>query len=163
MVKQKKNPPLPRDVYICKAVETVWPSGEWVGGVTERELSPVGAEGSLPSRLAGSGSRSVTLIGGTKYDQADIYDCVRDSQAEELIVGDGMGAEKWIAKAFDGVTVIAPDKDRYGKLARKVNVEQVLSYAPTSPVILVGEGERVKTARSWLARANWGREVVELP
>ena len=109
---------------------------------------------------------SLTIIGGTKYDEDALLAFVRNIPDETSIyVGDGRGAEAWVchtAPDWISVTKIAVDHDVYGKNARKVNVEAVLCHDPTSPLLLVGSGERVKQAEAWLKRANWGREVIRI-
>jgi hypothetical protein len=175
-------------------LETTFPSGEWVVEVVadppprrdgqpspERE-SVAGVEDS-PSRSSARGrpnageqgegvedviapGPSLTIIGGTKYDEDALDENLSwyDGSCEWLIVGDGRGAEKHaIASWMRRVIHVHPRHDVYGKSARKVNVEAVLSYDPSSPLLLVGSGERVKQAEAWLKRANWPREVHRIP
>jgi hypothetical protein len=119
----------------------------------------LGEEGVEPAGL-GSPPPSLTIIGGTKYDEDELNEYL-DGLHEEtgLIVGDGRGAEVKAVDIWGSARIVQVDPDVYGKNARKVNVEQVLSYDPSSPLLLVGSGERVKQAEAWLKRANWPREV----
>jgi hypothetical protein len=183
-----KLPILSREVYVQRQVERAWPSGEWMDNELDRLGTP-GQGAALPGegiqaddghldRSAGSipapsppsitsaerVTQSVTIIGGTKYDE-DAFRQYLDNLPEVtgLIVGEGRGGESKAVEIWGSARFVPLDKDRYGKLARKVNVEQVLSYDVSSPVVLVGNGERVKQARDWLKRANWDREVIELP
>ena len=155
-------------------METAFPSGEWGEELTEED-GPQGTAGrgetvedseycaplgkSIEPQSS-SVSPSLTIIGGTKYDEDELF-LFLSSCDEHYVVGAGRGAESEIAKTYmEGeFTVVPLEPDVYGKNARKVNVEQVLSWDPTSPLLLVGSGERVKQAEAWLKRANWPREV----
>ena len=155
-----------------RALERAFPTGEWVsesalpqGRADSREGVPV---------LANAGTLaapSLTIIGGTKYDEDELekrlHDLVCVANIPLLVAGDGRGAERFALQmgVLWGIRTnpIPVDPDRYGKLARKVNVEQVLSHDLTSPVLLVGGGERVKQAKAWLERMKLPREVIELP
>jgi hypothetical protein len=107
---------------------------------------------------------SISIIGGTKYDEDALANHIEGlPQGTWIVVGDGRGAEKRATELAQLNVHLPPRPDVYGKSARKVNVEQVLSWDPTSPVLLVGNGERVKQAEAWLKRANWGREVHRIP
>jgi hypothetical protein len=125
-----------------------------------------GDEG-VPDGSRDSASSSLTIIGGTKYDEDGLEHHLLHSDATHLIVGAGRGAEayaiQWWADLNGDVSYVSLEPDVYGKSARKVNVEQVLSYDPSSPLLLVGSGERVKQAEAWLKRANWPREVHRIP
>ena len=149
-------------------LSSVFRGGHWVDEDLGRSLvgqKPNAGQGpeNYEQTLYLTGSY-LTVIGGQKYDEP-LFDNYLKALDEEIsfVVGGGRGAETWVTKNDHNVLKIDPDPDRYGKNARKVNVEQVLSFAPTSPLLLVGEGERVKQAKAWLKRANWGREVIELP
>ena len=116
--------PLSREAYTQRSIERTWPSGEWVEleGPSDGEAEPdVGSQlGSRPS--------SITVIGGTKYDEDALAYWLSQNDVD-IITGVGRGAES----SLENVTRIEP-----GDLPRKVNVEQVLSYDLTSPVLLVG-------------------------
>jgi len=155
---------LSREEYTLRSIERAFPSGEWVEKSSldpERGSAPMedrGPEGLPPL--------SITIIGGTKYDEDALESYLLHSDATHLIVGAGQGAEAdaytWWDDLNGDITKIVPNPDVYGKNARKVNVEAVLSHDPTSPLLLVGSGERVKQAEAWLKRANWGREVIRI-
>lgn len=106
---------------------------------------------------------TLTVIGGTKYDEDALASHIRNlPPSTTVITGVGRGAEAFTAQLETNCFVVEKRDDLYGKKATTMNVEQVLSLDPTSPLLLVGTGERVKKAKEWLKRANWGREVIEL-
>lgn len=158
---------LSREEYTLRSIERAFPSGEWVevgvGGGDKRGLTTAHeSSGSEAPSLSGpaGGSRpqnppSITIIGGTKYDEDALAYWLYQNDGYEIVTGAGRGVEA----ALEGVIRIDLETDVYGKNARKVNVEAVLCHDPTSPLLLVGSGERVKQAEAWLKRANWGREV----
>lgn len=170
------RPIIPRDEYITTSIERAWPEGEWVNDQGQNgEAHDLAPESPSGLKKVAEDSESphpiLTIIGGTKYDEGRLESFLSNMDERlTLVAGDGRGAEPWCLKWWAVVQFepwgqthkISSDPDRFGKSARKVNVEQVLSYSPQSPVLLVGEGERVKQARAWLKRAKWGREVIEI-
>lgn len=159
------RPPMSREAYTQRAIERAFPTGHWVEDAQDTEEDhAVEAEEATDAPM----TTYVTLIGGTKYDEAELERYVRELPPDVvLITGGARGAEKRAVELAEELGLehheLPPDKERYGKRAAAVNVEQVLCRALRSPVVLVGNGERTKAARSWLARANWGREVGNLP
>ena len=160
-----RRQPLSREEYNLSSLERAFPAGNWVD-------PPQDGGGGVPAPENGSGGRTeasenyITVIGSQKYEQDGFGDelAYAIEELKTIVVGDGRGAESHIVKTFfDGVVHIPVNPDRYGKSARKVNVEEVLCYAIDSPLLLVGNGERVKQARAWLERTKSQREVVELP
>jgi hypothetical protein len=150
-----RKPARSSEQYILDSLPRVFKGGEWVSA-PEKNGSPVPAEDSTSSRY-------ITVIGGQKYDERGLAEYLAYfMDPEVIVVGAGRGVESDLGKK-DFATVIPVDQDRYGKSARKVNVEEVLCYQIDSPLLLVGDGERVKQARAWLKRTNSRREVVELP
>ena len=148
-----RRQPVSREEYTLSSLERTFPTGHWVQQAAD-STAPENYEQPL----------YVTVIGGQKYDKKLVHRRMPISDYNtKIVVGAGRGVESDLPKEYQDVVVVPVDQDRYGKNARKVNVEQVLSFAPTSPLLLVGNGERVKAARAWLKRANWGREVIELP
>ena len=168
----RKTPTVSREEYTMRALEKAFPTGEWVQEVREAPaVSRANGEGTMGDGRHDSPA-SLTIIGGTKYDEDNLEGFLSNLPEEtQVIVGAGRGSETWAAEWWrevqfephNSVTKIAPDPDRYGKSARKVNVEQVLSHDLSSPVLLVGTGERVKQAKEWLKRTLSKREVIELP
>ena len=163
-----KKPLRTKERYILDSLLSVFQGGHWVDDVPVQEILEEPENGSGDLTGAYLTSSYLTVIGGQKYDRDEFRLAVaRAAQLihlpVKLVVGEGRGIESSVAKEDpQGTVVITCDPDRFGKNARKVNVEQVLSFAPSSPLLLVGNGERVKAARAWLKRANWGREVIEL-
>lgn len=146
--------PRSRERYTLDSLASVFKGGAWVD---DRPISEIDPEEKVTS------SAYITVVGGTKYEKTTISRYIAQAEAT-VVVGAGRGVESDIAKdPGSDVIVLQPDVERYGKNARKVNVEQVLSFAPDSPLLLVGTGERVKQAHQWLNRARWPREVIELP
>lgn len=164
------RPPVARDAYVAHTTERTFPGGEWVEVQPEGEAEVAEAPGRDPE---GSGfesrtplSTALTIIGSTKTPE-DVAQFVLEHSPSSVILGrlpSGRGAESDIAKLLKQLDVnvheVEHDPDLFGKT--DVNVEQVMSYDLTSPVLLVGSGTRVKQARSFLDRANWRREVIEL-
>ncbi len=146
-----KQPTVSRSEYTVRNIERAFPSGEWVE-------EPAG--GPSPAREGLDSPPALTVIGGTKYDEAALglffghFFASYDPQVE-IITGAGKGVEA----SIEATTRIPNDPH----LGRKVNVEQVLCVDLDSPVLIVGSGERVKQAKSWLARTMSKREVIELP
>jgi hypothetical protein len=158
------RPLVNREVYTLQTTEQVFPGGEWVEEAP-RETAPAPIapveEGVAPP------SSNLTIIGDTKKHLEDVLEYVYHHTPDRVIVGrlpSGRGAESTVAAYLLAheveVVYVDHDPDLYGK--SDVNVEQVMSYDLTSPVLLVGNGTRVKTAKSWLARAEWDREVITL-
>ena len=177
MLKTRKRPVRPvvsRENYALQQIEQAFPGGEWVDGAQEEEAEVVEVPGCDPG---GSGFEShtplsVALIGGPKYNERSVQEYLAALPTDTTVyVGAGRGVEADLAKA-EGlsvqVEVVDLEPDRFGKLARKLNVPQVLCVDISSPVVLVGAGERVKHARSWLKTVDGlrnpenRREVVEL-
>lgn len=167
MFKKHFRPVVPREEYICRSIESAWPTGEWVE--EDRSVGP----GQTGSGLSAEGvpcpgdedahTPSLTIIGGTKYDEDALKEHLRNLPPHTTVItGVGRGAEAFTAQVETNCFVVEKREDLYGKKATSLNVEQVLSLDPTSPLLLVGTGERVKQAKSWLARAKWGREVIEI-
>lgn len=175
-----------REAYTQRNLERAFPTGEWAEEspqATESAGSPTGSSSGRPERQPhttgdspGVESRpadtpsTLTIVGNGK-DLEPVYDEIGRRRPDRVILGrtsSGRGAESEIAKMLEAcgwqgeVVEVETDPDVFGK-ASGVNVEQVMSYDLTSPVLLVGTGSRVKQARSWLGRARWGREVVTLP
>jgi hypothetical protein len=167
-----------KERYILDSLVSIFKGGHWVEDSVESLVSPSQDEtpkdggGGVPGLENGSGdridpipmgSRYVTVIGGQKYDKDELanwfFDRYGPSPDVEIVTGAGRGVEASITRAQR----IELDPDRYGKSARKVNVEEVLCYAIDSPLLLVGNGERVKQARAWLERTKSRREVTEVP
>jgi hypothetical protein len=160
----KFKPVVPREQYTLTAVRRAFPSGEWVQDRGEIVPPSLGLAGESSEITEPPSAQAVlTIIGGTKYDEDALAVFAREHKTTCFIVGGGRGAESVLAKEAWDVEVIAPDPDRYGKSARKVNVEQVLCVDLDSPLLLVGSGERVKQAKDWLKRTRSKREVIELP
>jgi hypothetical protein len=161
----KFRPTVSKEQYTLNAVQRAWPSGEWVTSV-ELVASEKGESPAMQHEGGVNGGdeapSSLTIIGGTKYDEDLLSQHVFGDSADTLIVGVGRGAEAFVLEKM-GAECIPLDPDRYGKSARKVNVEQVLCADPDSPLLLVGSGERVKQAKDWLRRTRSKREVIELP
>lgn len=164
--------PVDREAYTQRSLERAFPSGEWVEDLpprptsTERQPHTTGRDPGVESGPAGN---NLTVIGSAK-DLEPVYDEIGRRRPDKVILGrlkSGRGAESEIAKMLEGcgfsgeVVEVETDPDLYGKA--DVNVDLVMSYDLTSPVLLVGNNARVKKARSWLGRAEWGREIVELP
>ncbi len=154
------RPPVARDVYVAHTTERTFPGDEWVEVHPEGEAEVVEAPGCEPGTLEGSSPSSLSLIGDTK-DLEVATKFVLELAPETVIVGrlpSGRGTESKIAAHLEeaGINVTYVDS------APAVNVEAVMSYDLTSPVLLVGSGTRVKQAKSWLGRANWNREVHAL-
>ena len=178
MFKKHFRPVVPREEYICRSIESAWPSGEWVedspDGEDEGGAGTESVKGGQPEvraarespptdPMAPGRSPSLTIIGGTKYDEDALASHIRSlPPSTTVITGVGRGAEAFTAQLETNCFVVEKRDDLYGKKATTMNVEQVLSLDPTSPLLLVGTGERVKKAKEWLKRANWGREVHEL-
>jgi len=160
-----KKPLRTKERYILDSLLSVFQGGHWVDDVPVQEILEEPENGSQDVTEAYLTSSYLTVIGGQKYDkQAVAEHLAYFLEPEVIIVGGGRGVESDLLANEHMETIhVQVDPDRFGKNARKVNVEQVLSFAPTSPLLLVGNGERVKQARAWLKRANWGREVIELP
>jgi hypothetical protein len=173
-----RRPIRTKERYILDSLVSIFKGGHWVEDSVESLVSPSQGEtpknggGGVPGLENGYGDRTetagnyLTVVGSQKYEQGGFEDelvCAID-ELKTVVVGDGRGAESHVVKTFfDGVVQIPVDPDRYGKSARKVNVEEVLCYAIDSPLLLVGNGERVKQARAWLERTKSRREVTELP
>lgn len=161
MRKQKIfRPVVAREVYTRQAIESAWPSGDWVEETPEVEAEVVEVPGRDPG---GTGfesqtplSNNLTIIGDLK-DLTTALLLVGELSPDQVIVGrlpSGRGAESKISKALEGdQEVVHVDSPL---------VEAVMSHDIASPVLLLGNGTRVKEARSWLGRANWNREVHEL-
>ena len=125
---------------------------------------PDRGDGDAPPALENYGQALyVTVIGGQKYDPDAFCDATARFLLRPFVVGCGRGIESDLAKSDGDTVVVQVDPDLFGKNARKVNVEQVLCFAPDSPLLLVGDGTRVKQARAWLDRTKSKREVIELP
>lgn len=174
------RPVLSREGYALQSIESAFPSGDWVE-VEALQESPVapGRQVAPGSREAQAGEDGVlegsipkppilTVIGDTN-ELEDVGAFVESAQYESVIVGrlpSGRGAESKIAAHLEqldiDVVYIDADKEQFGKDANDVNVEQVLTHDITSPVLLLGNGARVKQAKSWLERAKWPREVHTL-
>lgn len=148
-----------KERYTLQGVEAAFPGGEWV-----EDSPPRGDAVKEGVPVAGEPAPSLTVIGGTKYDADALTEYLSALPEQATVyVGAGRGVESDLAKSGDPrVHLVDLDPDRFGKLARKVNVPDVLIQDIHSTVVLVGSGERVKTAQGWLSRARWGREVVEL-
>lgn len=171
MFKNRPRQVLSREEYTLRQLERAFSSGEWLDNPassaetslpTSRDSEVAqgnGGEEAVPGDSRDKRRPSLTIIGGTKYDEDALAYFLSQNPDTEIVTGAGRGVES----SLEGVTRIELSPDLFGKSARKVNVEAVLSHDPTSPLLLVGDGERVKQARAWLKRANWPREVVELP
>lgn len=167
------RPLISREDYTLRQLKQVFPEGEWVDEqVREKEAEVAEAPGCDPGgrgfESLPSPSNDLTVIGDMK-DLEPVYDAVGRLRPDRVILGrlpSARGAEANISKmlaacGWQGEVVhVDHDPDVFGKA--DCNVEQVLSYDLTSPVLLVGNGTRVKQARSWLKRAEWGREVIEV-
>lgn len=176
-VKQKKarTRPKTREEYTLEQLAKHFPDGEWVTP-QEGEAEVVDALGRDPS---GTGFESptplsVAVIGGTKYDAASLLGYMRElPKGTTVYVGAGRGVESDLVKNSHELplqfVLVDVDEERFGKHARKVNVPEVLIQDLASPIILVGSGERVKQAQSWLKMVEGQRDeanrrkVVELP
>lgn len=164
------HPLVPREEIVAQTLERTFPDGQWVEDAPpvdplEGEAEVVEAPGCEPGTLEGSSPSSLSLIGSTK-DSAALVNALHEHVPPNgsVILGrlpSGRGAESEAAKVAEeqGFPVIYVDAE---KGFENVNVEAVLSYDLTSPVLLLGNGTRVKQARSWLGRAEWGREVYTL-
>lgn len=171
MLKRPKTvrPAVSREEYLLRNMMRAFPGGEWVDSEPEDE-APSEAHDLENSAEAGCDSPplppSVALIGGPKYDEQSVQAYLETLPPDTIVyVGAGRGVEADLCRAEDlpvSVQVLQLEPERFGKKARDVNVEQVLIQDLSSPVVLVGAGTRVKQAREWLGRAEWGREVVEL-
>lgn len=155
----------------ARHLKSAFPSGYWVEDHEgEAEVAEVpgcepggsGFESRTPPHLTVIGSSSTTPV------QRDMLESkLRDLSSDTVVVtGGARGAEHaavLLARQLGlEVREIRPDKSMFGSSAGKVNVEQILCDAIRSPVVLVGDGQRVKEARSWLNRASWGRDVLAL-
>lgn len=186
---QKNHKMVSREEYILRALQTAFPTAQLVDASGLEQIVGCGTETSINGDVGpaegGSGqsgpgrsaegvipsppsSNSLTLIGGAKYDEDLLANYLLHSNSIRLITGVGRGAESeampyWVQELRGDAEVIEADPDLFGKAARKVNVEQVLCADPNSPLLLVGDGERVKSARAWLRRTGSKREVIELP
>ena len=158
------RPSVSREEYLLRNMMRAFPGGEWVDSTPEEEAEVAEAPGCEPG---GRGFESLTplsvaLIGGQKYDAESVQAYLASLPAGTTVyVGAGRGVESDLRKAEDcpvQVQVVDLEPDRYGKKARDVNVAQVLIQDITSPVVLVGAGERVKQARSWLKTVNDHRD-----
>ena len=110
--------------------------------------------------------KTYALIGGTKFDEAALETWLKSLPPDTVIVtGDGRGAEKRTVSLCNelGIRVDTPGQL---KVARplEVQIEAVMAITQDSraPVVLVGQGGRVNSAKSWLKRGRFGREVIEL-
>lgn len=178
MRRPTKRPIRTKERYILDSLVSVFKGGHWVEEPVETILSASGAD---PSPNGGEGVSApengscdrtdpnpmgtayITVIGGLKYDGEALRTALELLPAGQVVIGAGRGAESNFEFLRQTAIRIPADPDRYGKNARKANVEEVLTFAPDSPLLLVGEGERVKQARAWLKRTNWPREVIEIP
>lgn len=152
----KSTTPVSRENYTLHQIKQVFPGGAWVD---EPEVSELEGE----SKLEAHGNPpSIAIIGGTKYDSSALMEYLGGlPQGTTVYVGAGRGVESDLAKA-DGLTVqvevVDVNPGRFGRLARKVNVPDVLVQDISSPVVLVGAGERVKQAQSWLKMFDGQRD-----
>lgn len=172
MLKTKKpaRPVVSREAYTLNQIEKVFPGGEWVD---EQDSAPGGSMPVLPKRGVEVGevavpvtSPNLTIIGGSNDALRHL---LQERAPEKVIVGTtmtGRGGEREAAELARelGIEVETrvPDVDLFGGKAASVNVELVLSTEIDSPLVLVGNGQRVKEAKSWLKRAQWPREVIQL-
>lgn len=163
------RPPISREAYTLQSIEQVFPGGEWVDEPQEGEAEVVEAprcergtlEGSSPSSL------SLTVIGGTKFDEGALEAVIAAlPDGYTVISGGNRGAEKFALEAAErhGLTAlrIEVNKGLFGAKANDVHVEQVLVTELESKLVIAGEGVRSKQARSWVTRASWPREVIEI-
>jgi RNase H-fold protein (predicted Holliday junction resolvase) len=154
------RPIVPDEVYALQTTEQAFPGGEWVEEppvVIETTVAPASEAFVSGVKALAAPSSNITICGDTK-DLEPLLELLEGEAPDTVVVGrlpSGRGAESKAAKALEehGVEVHYVDSPL---------VEAVMSYDLTSPVILLGSGGRVKEARSWLARANWGRKVIQL-
>jgi hypothetical protein len=183
----KFRPTVSKEQYTLSAVQRAWPSGEWVTEPGSRNPDREGTSGSpkapgqfgdsqnrADKRLTGDSSEqerilppSLTIIGGTKYDEDALRAFIAERAPSLIEAGCGRGAEAQaieIGKELGSMTnwFHYPRPELYGKRARIVNVDDVLNNT-SGTVLLVGGGERVKQAKDWLKRTRSKREVIELP
>lgn len=161
------KPKITKERYILDSLERLLP-GKWVDDRAGRGKDPVGAHNPEQPGAVPGPATYITVIGGTKYDQEALSRRVLFSDVRAtFVIGDGRGTEEQVYNLCESLCRdcewVPVNHDMYGKAARKVNVDDVLNYAPDSPLLLVGTGERVKQARSWLKRTQSKREVVEIP
>lgn len=151
-----RHQPLP----IEEQLERTFPDGQWVE--TDEHAPDQSLPGS-PASTTVAERPALTVIGGTKFDEENLDAYLAELTFYKpdvlLVTGSGRGVEKHVAEIAEehGIDIDIIETD-----SKKIEVEAVMAARVDSPVLLVGDGTRVKQARSWLARANWGREVTEL-
>lgn len=109
---------------------------------------------------------TIAVIGGTKFDATALETWVRSLPKSTVIVtGDGRGAEKALRSLCkaQGIRIDVPLLLDIAK-PLEVQIEAILSMTQDSrsPVVFLGQGSRVDTARKWLKRGRWGREIETL-
>ncbi len=170
-----KLTPEERERQVLAALQDHFPSAEWVAAVDPKgsptSAGPVG-KGNPPPLTA------VALLGGMKYDVVALENYLRqlpagttiftgrgralkdgtprDAERAALQLCTELGLETEVPALFDDVVEKAKAKD--------LQVETILAFTQDflAPIVLVGRGGRVDLARKWIARAHWGREVIEL-
>jgi hypothetical protein len=153
------RPVVSREEYVLGTMKRAFPSGHWVeeqmdGGRMEEVEPPPDRPVSPPT---------LTIIGGTKYDEEALSVYLDELPPDTVLrVGAGRGVEMDVIDGRFTVIVSVPHQHLDKPAARKVNVEQVLGADISSPLLLVGTGERVKQAEAWLKRAKWDREVTRI-
>lgn len=106
------------------------------------------------------------VIGGTKFDEAALTQWVEALPQDAVVVtGDGRGAEKALRSFLSarGIRVDVPTLLDYPR-ALDGQSERIcaITQDSLSPIVLIGSGGRVNSAKKWLARGKWGREVYEV-
>jgi hypothetical protein len=99
-----------------------------------------------------------------RFDDATVNDALRQVALKYphavIVTGDGRGAEKHVAEFAEliGLEVMRANTygDYFGKDALVCQVDTIL--VTTGPIILIGSGERVKRAETWLKRCDSWRD-----